>query len=73
MGWIGDMSRVKDCLAAHAEKDEEGRYLVRGGRIVTFMGAGDEAAIDDAVEIRVEGQWKPIIPLLYGGLRVTVI
>jgi len=74
MGWIGDASRIEDALKARgAGKDEQGRFLIRSGRVVTFMGAGGEAVVDDACECLINGEWTPLIPLLHGGLRVTVI
>ena len=74
MGWIGDMSRVMDALKADdADRDEEGRFLIRGGRVVTFMGAGKEAVVDAAAEYRVNGEWRLLVPRLPGGTIITVI
>lgn len=73
MGWIGPTERVQDCLKTHADRDEYGQYMIRGSQVVSFLGAGEEYVLGDGTEIRVQGEWKPIIPLLYGGIRVTVI
>jgi len=74
MGWIGDMSRVLDALKANnADKDEEGRFLIRNGGVVTFLGMGQEAVIKDETECCMGGEWKPLCPLLSGGLHVVVI
>jgi len=78
MEWVGDSNRVEDALRAHsAKQDEEGNYLIRGGSIVSFMGAGEELCVSDGVEILSKKgdkeEWVPLVPLLYGGSRVTVI
>lgn len=73
MGWIGPVERIRDCLRAHCDRNEEGEYEIRGEKIVSFMGAGEEFVLSDDVEVKVEGEWRPLIPMLYGGLRVQVI
>jgi hypothetical protein len=73
MGWIGPTERIQDCLKTHADRDEEGDYLVRGAQIASFLGAGEEYVLGDDTEICIQGEWKPIIPLLQGGMCVTVI
>jgi len=73
MGWIGPTERIVDCLRTHCDRDEEGQFAIRGEKIASFMGAGEEFVLSDDVEVRVDGEWKPLIPMLYGGLRVQVL
>jgi hypothetical protein len=74
MGWIGPKERILDALKAHADRDEDGGYLVRGDEgLVSFLGMGEEYVVPASTEICEEGVWKPLIPLLYGGTVVTVI
>ena len=73
MGWVGPAERVREAIRAHADNDEQGNHLLRGGRIADFLGAGQEFCLDDNVEIRVDGEWKPLIPLVYGGIRCAVL
>ena len=74
MGWLGPASRVRETVQARVDKYKDtDEYCVRGGRVVNFLGVGEEFVIDDDVEVRVNGEWQPLIPLLTGGLRVTVI
>jgi hypothetical protein len=41
MGWIGTQQEIYGCLSARgADRDESGRYIVRGG-IFLFMGVDD--------------------------------
>jgi hypothetical protein len=64
-------------IKAHADRDEQGRYLVRGsGGPFYFMGdASDtgEAVVTDDTEIRVNGEWRALVPLLSGGVCVLVL
>lgn len=77
MGWIGDTSRVMDTLKAwDADKDEEGRFLLRarsGKTPSTFLGMGDEMVLPDDIEFCVKGEWELLCPLISGGVRVMVI
>ena len=74
MGWIGDTNRVLEALKANrADTDEENRFLLRSGGVVTFMGAGQEAVIQDGTECCIAGDWVPLIPLVAGGMLVMVI
>ena len=52
---------------------EQADILIRGGRVVTFMGAGKEAVVDAAAEYRVNGEWRLLVPRLPGGTIITVI
>lgn len=73
MGWLGPTDRIKDCLRVHADKDDDGNALIRGSNISSFLGAGIEYCLGDDTEVRVDGEWVPLIPLLYGGVCVHVI
>lgn len=75
MGWIGDHSRVLDALrAAKAARDEDGKFILRGGSVCSFMGAGQEACVEDGVEyLTKDREWRPLVAILSGGLRVRVI
>jgi len=69
-GWIGYADQMMHYLAVvHADRDEGGRFIVRG-TISTYMGAGEEAVIGGDAEYRVggpEGRWCN----LAAGLRGT--
>jgi hypothetical protein len=70
MGWLGDSQRVKDALSAcKAQRDEQGRYLIKGS--IATMGAED--CVSDDAQCMVDGEWVNLVPLLHGGIQVTVI
>jgi hypothetical protein len=48
-----------------ADKDEEGKYFVRGG-LVSFMGMGDEWVLDETAQYRKNGEWKYLLGLVQG-------
>lgn len=74
MGWIGPRKRILDCLKTHADREEDGSFAVRNDEeVVSFLGAGEEYILPDNVEVKIDGEWKPLIPMLHGGLTVTVI
>lgn len=79
-GWIGDWEQLRYVLETfNADRDELGRYVVRGS-IVSYMGAGQEFVVGADAEYRVTlGQvehWRSL-PHALGqtsyGLAVTVI
>lgn len=77
MGWIGPTRSMHCTIKAHADRDDQGRYLVRGsGGPFYFMGNvsdDGEAVVNDDVEICVNGEWRALVPLLNGGMRVLVL
>ena len=73
MGWIGEMASVIETLEnAAADKDEEGRFLIRGAEIITLLGLGQEALVPDETEISIAGEWHPLCRMLKGGVRIAV-
>jgi hypothetical protein len=59
--------------ANNADTDDEGRYLIRHAEVVTFMGEGGEALVHGDTECRIAGEWKKLVPLLSGGMKVMVV
>jgi len=72
---MGSGDRVLDCLKKYADREDDGSFMVRGedSAVVSLLGAGQEYVIKPELEIRVKGVWKPMVPLLCGGILVHVI
>ena len=78
MGWIGPTRRVHETLRACVDKDDQGRYLVRvqDGGAFYFMGDASEngeACVTDDVQVKVNGEWLALVPMLSGGVNVLVL
>ena len=59
-------SELYNVLAAFkADKDENGKYFVRGN-ITSFMGAGDEFVIDSTAQYRVGEEWRNLLAAVKG-------
>jgi len=60
MGWIGTTGQLLHYLGVvGADRDDEGRFLVRG-KIATFMGMGGddaECVVAENAEYQAGGQW----------------
>jgi len=72
MGWIGDMDEIHKVLSKeNADKDEDDKFILRG-RIVTFLGMGEEAVIDEGTTYFVDGKEQLLIPKLKSGMDIKV-
>ena len=74
MGWIGSRSELESAIKAHAQQNEDGSYMVRGGELAcSFLGMCDEYVLSEEIEIcDKNGNWIPLIPLISGGSLVTL-
>ena len=68
MGWMGSQQQVMDTLAAAgADRDEDGRFLIQGGGVTSFMGVDDpnnDDLVDDQSLYRANGRWSSLANLL---------
>lgn len=54
-------SQLYNVLACYkAEKDQEGKFLVRGN-LTSFMGAGEEFVFDESAEYFANGCWHSLL------------
>lgn len=73
MGWSGQRERVLGFLNVHADRNEDGEFMVRNDDdVVSFLGKDEEYVIPYGVEVRVNGEWKPLVPMLFEGVRVAI-
>ena len=77
MGWIGAKPELMNALRViNADKDDEGDFLIGSGKVVSFLGAGEEFVVDDDAVYFVEGRQCALAGLLNStsyGVGVTVI
>ena len=52
-------------MAFKADKDENGKYIVRGN-ITSFMGQGQEFVIDVTAQYQSGGEWKSLLVAIKG-------
>lgn len=76
-GWCGSTDQLIYALEIFgAEKDEDGRILVRGKPPFSFMGLGQEMVVPPECECKIGNQWVPVAALLAQtsyGTKVKVI
>jgi len=74
MGWMGDWKYVLDIEQKYCDVDEETKnYVMRGRSSVSFMGAEREYVVNAVTQIRVNGEWEFLVPMLQGGTNIYVI
>jgi hypothetical protein len=76
MGWIGSNSELMHVLRTFGvDRDEDGKFHV-DGKIVSFMGLGEEMVVGDDAVAYIEGKPHNICNMLAAtsyGLKVKVI
>ena len=76
MGWIGSSNELMHVLHTfNVDRDPDGKFHV-DGKIVSFMGAGDEFVVGDDAVAYIEGKPRNICNMLEVtsyGKKVVVI
>jgi len=76
MGWIGSNNELMHVLRTFGvDRDEDGKFHV-DGKIVSFMGVGEEMVVDDDAVAYINGEPRNICNMLAAtsyGQKVKVI
>ena len=74
MGWIGTEQQLTSALHDNkVDQDEEGKFKVNG-RIVSFLGMGEEFVVGDDAVAYIEGEPHNLCTMLEKtGMKVKVL